>query len=565
MTAEMRSQLDAEGVVMVSVSTVGDPAAESGESQSANVLPSITQQMAVWAGDPGIEVVASVEGAGAAELVVSSQEALDDLAADPRIASIVIPPYQATFAAPGDGLRGAQRETAIEASQMHAQGLRGGTARVALIDTGVDATHVDLAGSVVYEYCVQVFSPTSCANGTAEQTGPGAAADVDGHGTAMASLIASAGTATPQGVAPESRLEVIRISDRTSLDLRDVLLALDHIATERPDVHIVVLSLGSLARFSTVCERDLWPAFHDTVAALRSRGTFLTASTGNNGDSRAQQFPACLADVHAVAGLDVAGTGLALSSNVALSTDLAAPGSGLAVHEDPISFGGTSNANAIVAGCAALAVDSGRVDPDAVAQWLRSPDDLIATPFGFATPRLQCAPHCLGAAVTVNLALGEEATDGDDVISGTAEADLIYARKGNDLVCAGAGDDVVYAGQGDDLVAGEHGADRLWGNFGDDVLRGGDGDDTLHGNAGDDELYGESGADRIYGYSGADVVSGGQGDDRLHGNRGDDRIDGDSGDDLAFGYSGNDRIDGGIGTDRCRGNDGNDATLRCEP
>jgi len=61
---------------------------------------------------------------------------------------------------------------------------------------------------------------------------------------------------------------------------------------------------------------------------------------------------------------------------------------------------------------------------------------------------------------------------GDNVIRGTADADLI---------CGGDGDDVVKAGGGADVVFGEGGADALRGAKGRDVLVGGLGADALYG------------------------------------------------------------------------------------
>jgi len=355
---------------------------------------------------------------------------------------------------------------------------------VALIDSGADSSHPDIETSVVSQHCFQVFSTGTRPDGTDLQAGPGPGDDNDGHGTQMASLIASDGGSTPIGTAPDARLHVLRITDRVAVDLRDVLLALDHILDTQSPIDIVSMSLGSSARFPGVCERDLWPAFHDTIAALLANGIFVTASTGNNADQAGQQFPACLADVYAVTGLSVQGDVVASTTNTSATTNLAAPSTGLAVHDQPIVHGGTSAANAITAGCAALAVDADRGGPVAIEPWLRSPNDAVLGTSGRSIPVLQCAPYCHDAPVTVNLALGERPTAQSDVILGTDESDVILAGAGDDLVCASGGDDLVVGGQGNDTISGDSGAERLWGNFGDDVLVGGAGADTLHGNAG---------------------------------------------------------------------------------
>ena len=59
----------------------------------------------------------------------------------------------------------------------------------------------------------------------------------------------------------------------------------------------------------------------------------------------------------------------------------------------------------------------------------------------------------------------------------------------------GNGQDVLAGTSQNDLIDGGNGADTLSGGAGDDVLIGGNGDDTLQGDAGDDTLYGENGKD----------------------------------------------------------------------
>ena len=46
---------------------------------------------------------------------------------------------------------------------------------------------------------------------------------------------------------------------------------------------------------------------------------------------------------------------------------------------------------------------------------------------------------CSGAAVTVDLALGELPTEGDDVIQGTDGDDVINGLGGNDIICGEGG------------------------------------------------------------------------------------------------------------------------------
>lgn len=67
--------------------------------------------------------------------------------------------------------------------------------------------------------------------------------------------------------------------------------------------------------------------------------------------------------------------------------------------------------------------------------------------------------------------------NGDDVLTGTADADLIRCLPSKDWI-DGAG--------GNDTISGGHNSDRIYGNAGDDLISGGDGFDRLYGGDGHD-------------------------------------------------------------------------------
>lgn len=87
------------------------------------------------------------------------------------------------------------------------------------------------------------------------------------------------------------------------------------------------------------------------------------------------------------------------------------------------------------------------------------------------------------------------ATDGDDVLYGTSEGDVLDAGTGNDIIIGLDAGDALFGGTGQDLIMGGDGDDLLYGGEGDDVLYGGWGADTLHGGTGRDEFHGEWGGD----------------------------------------------------------------------
>lgn len=167
---------------------------------------------------------------------------------------------------------------------------------------------------------------------------------------------------------------------------------------------------------------------------------------------------------------------------------------------------------------------------------------------------------CNGVEVTVDLSSGDMPTEGDDVIRGTFDPDVIDALGGNDTICGlqgddtingGDGSDKVFGGEGADMISGGVGNDRLVGGAGDDTIRGGDGNDRIQGGDGADVGNGEGGLDRVAGGNGNDTLRGGSNADELLGGLGSDDLFGDGGDDVARGGAWIDTFHGGTGKDAC--------------
>jgi Ca2+-binding RTX toxin-like protein len=101
-------------------------------------------------------------------------------------------------------------------------------------------------------------------------------------------------------------------------------------------------------------------------------------------------------------------------------------------------------------------------------------------------------------------------TPADDVIRGTALADILVGRGGDDRLLArdpGYVGDTLLGDDGDDVLLGDSRGDVLRGGAGDDVLRGRNSQDVLAGGRGHDLLDGGRGADTIFASDGRrDVV-----------------------------------------------------------
>jgi len=156
---------------------------------------------------------------------------------------------------------------------------------VAVLDSGVDASHPDLAG--------QVLPGLDLVDGSSDGR-----VDPVGHGTSVAALIAGRRDESGVvGVAPDARILPVRVLDRSnayqdaSVVARGLRWAVDNGA------HVVNLSLGGVAHSQTLADALAYAAEHDVV---------VVACTGNVAPSSSDRdvwFPAREPGVVAVTGL----------------------------------------------------------------------------------------------------------------------------------------------------------------------------------------------------------------------------------------------------------------------
>ena len=237
---------------------------------------------------------------------------------------------------------------------------RGDGVLVAVLDTGVNARHPDLAGAVI---------PGPDLTGDA-----GEPVMWGHHGTAMASLIAGRGHSTPPtggparngsadsgviGVAPAARVLSVRVTLENGDPLREkqhpggrdalargIRYAVDHGAD------VISMSLGG---GSGVWEGSA--AEEEAVQYAISHGAVLVASSGNDGDTtNRKNFPAAYPGVIAVGAVDRR-LAVAPFSNRQDYLSVVAPGTGIVTADGADSYvvgDGTSSAAAMVAGIAAL-------------------------------------------------------------------------------------------------------------------------------------------------------------------------------------------------------------------
>jgi len=275
----------------------------------------------------------------------ASPAALDALARAPEVEAV------APMAHGSAALWGSVPQ--IGADAVHEAGYRGAGATIAVLDTGIDASHPDIAGRVVGEECF--CTEQCCPGGTARASGPGSAQSKAWHGPHVAGIIASNGTVAGPGAAPEASIVAVRVlNDSQRGLLSDWLAALDWILANRPEVNAVNMSLVSDQKFKGECsDADAYTmAFARLLGQFHDRGIPVIAASGNEGETDKLPAPACVGRSIAVGAVNREDV-VVPSSNASPWLDLLAPGERI-VSDIPgglaLPLSGTSMAAAHVTG-----------------------------------------------------------------------------------------------------------------------------------------------------------------------------------------------------------------------
>ena len=220
---------------------------------------------------------------------------------------------------------------------------RGAGVRIAILDSGVDTVHPDLAPNLALNLSEidPTALPSPCDDGSPQ--------DQQGHGTWAASLAAGAGgqNGLGIGVAPAATLLNIKVLQRMPADgvhsstcaageasglLSWVLQGIDDAVANHAD--IISLSLGTLVDLTTGDGAGLKATFDQVTHAAANAGVIIIAAAGNDGldlaGSRYAELPAQARDVLAIVA----------SSNPACAENLAA---GAACVPGPVTLPYYSN------------------------------------------------------------------------------------------------------------------------------------------------------------------------------------------------------------------------------
>ncbi|RYD33200.1 MAG: hypothetical protein EOP86_13930, partial [Verrucomicrobiaceae bacterium] len=205
---------------------------------------------------------------------------------------------------------------------------------VAVVDTGLDITHPDLAANVW-------TNPEEIAGNGIDDDGDGYIDDVHGydfaggtasmsdsghHGTHVAGTIAAPRNGLGiTGVQPRAKILPLKVSnDGDSMSTSAVMAAMNYAVTlKERGVNIVAVNASYGGGSSTRAEQS-------AVEALRDAGIILVAAAGNDGASndRTPAYPASYttSNIISVAAVDQSGALASFSNYGSASVDIAAPG-----------------------------------------------------------------------------------------------------------------------------------------------------------------------------------------------------------------------------------------------
>jgi subtilisin-like proprotein convertase family protein len=303
----------------------------------------------------------------------------------------------------------------IGSDQANALGFTGLHQTIAVLDTGVDYSHVALGGGG--------FPNAKVIGGADTADNDNDPMDCEGHGTSVAAIAAG-----PTGVAPDAKIVAVKVFPSTSstnascedsADDSVILAGIDWVLTNRESLGIGVMNLSLGGAYDDTldhgyCDADV-PAYTEAFDSAIAAGITVVVASGNDGTSNAIAAPACVSSAISV-GAVYSQTGarqtwlddeggvqcedaptapdqVVCFSNSSTALSMLAPGAFWVVAQKGQGsnlFAGTSAASPAVAGAAALLRQARpAASPAALASILRSTGKPITDPRnGIATPRL---------------------------------------------------------------------------------------------------------------------------------------------------------------------------------
>ena len=269
----------------------------------------------------------------------------------------------------------------------------GAGVKVAIIDSGIDRDHPDLAPNIIggrnWSPNGQTVSGDNCSGGTFDSANY---EDEHGHGTHVAGTVAAVDSepssgASVIGVAPKASLLVLRALDKCGSGYMDDIAAAVEWASvpnSGTKADIISMSLGCYyAPAPSACDDPVLRSA--TNAAYSTYGVLVVAAAGNSGAApsggNTVGYPAMYDGAMAVASTDSSNNRSSFSST-GVKVEIAAPGSSVTstyLNGGYATMSGTSMATPHVAGLAALVKS---VNPSFTAANIRARLQQTATDLG---------------------------------------------------------------------------------------------------------------------------------------------------------------------------------------
>ncbi len=172
------------------------------------------------------------------------------------------------------------------ADEVIAAGFGGQGIRVAVLDSGINGTHVNLQDSLFAE--ASFLTEGDCPAGS---SGPGSAVDQNGHGTHVSGIISGA-----LGTAPDADIIALKVFTTGDTSDTNILNALNAIVANHAtwQTRVVNMSLGG-GNYpdQASCDADN-TAYAAAFAQLNALGIANFVATGNDGSTSAVSSPGCV-------------------------------------------------------------------------------------------------------------------------------------------------------------------------------------------------------------------------------------------------------------------------------
>src|SRR6266516_6051214 len=173
---------------------------------------------------------------------------------------------------------------------------KGAGVNVAVIDTGIDTKHPDLAANIA--------GGRNCSQGGAKNYDDG-----NGHGTHVAGIIAALDNGIGVvGVAPQAKLWAVRVlNDQGWGFTSDVICGIDFVGSKSPakggPITVANMSLGGFGSDDGNCGNTNGDAEHQAICRAVADGVTFVVAAGNSGTDLSSFVPATYDEVIAASAL----------------------------------------------------------------------------------------------------------------------------------------------------------------------------------------------------------------------------------------------------------------------